>query len=64
MLLKQVKNIKSKNPLKWRSWEVEGQPTQKAERKGFNTGRAIFEQKQFEKRWEKATNPLRDRPKW
>ncbi len=33
------------NPIKWRSWEVEGQPTYRAERVGHNAGMRIFKQK-------------------
>lgn len=35
----------------------EGQPTQQAERAGHNVGYSIFEQRQFERQWQKATNP-------
>ncbi|MHC5310123.1 RHS repeat-associated core domain-containing protein [Myroides sp. LJL116] len=45
------------NVLKWRSWEIEGQPTQRAERAGHNAGYPIFKQRQLERQLQKATNP-------
>lgn len=45
------------NVFKWRSWEIEGQPTQRAERAGHDAGCLIFEQRQLERLLQKATNP-------
>ena len=42
----------------------EGQPTQQAERAGHNVGYSIFKQRQFERQWQKATNPYPTGPKW
>lgn len=46
----------TKNPLKWRSWEIEGQPTQRAERSGYNFGQSIFRKRQTEIKWQKLKN--------
>nr|MBW0161513.1 hypothetical protein [Sediminibacterium sp.] len=35
----------------------EGQPSQQAQRAGHNEGYSIFNQRQFEREWRKATNP-------
>jgi hypothetical protein len=42
----------------------EGQPTQRAERIGYNDGYSIYKQKQFERQWQKATNPWPTGAKW
>lgn len=46
------------------NWVPEGQPTQRAERAGYNAGQTIFKQRQFEREWRKATNTWTIRPKW
>lgn len=43
---------------------TEGQPTQRAQRAGHNVGYPIFQQRQFEREWKKATNPWPTGPKW
>ena len=42
----------------------EGQPTQRAEKAGHNMGYPIFKERQFEREWQKATNPYPIGPKW
>lgn len=42
----------------------EGQPTQQAQRAGHNVGYPIFQQKQSEREWKKATNPWPVGPKY
>ncbi|MGP1500491.1 MAG: RHS repeat domain-containing protein [Bergeyella cardium] len=42
----------------------EGQPTQRAERAGYNLGNKIFNQLQFERRWKEATNRWGKSPRY
>jgi RHS repeat-associated protein len=42
----------------------EGQPTQQAQRAGHNVGYPIFKQRQFEREWQRATNPYPIGPKY
>ncbi|MCT7905269.1 Cell wall-associated polypeptide CWBP200 [Candidatus Ornithobacterium hominis] len=62
--LETKQNYKTWNVFKWRSWKTEGQPTQQAERAGHNAGYPIYKQRQFEKQWQKATNPWPIGPKY
>lgn len=62
--LETKQNYKTWNVFKWRSWKTEGQPTQQAERAGHNAGYPIYKQRQFEKHWQKATNPWPIGPKY
>jgi hypothetical protein len=43
--LETVQEYKTINPLKWKSWKEEGQPTQRAERVGHSTGIRVFKKK-------------------
>lgn len=43
---------------------TEGQPTQRAQRVGFDKGSAVYNQTKLERQWQKATIPLPLGPKW
>jgi RHS repeat-associated protein len=43
---------------------TEGQPTQQAQRLGHNVGYSVYQQRKFEREWQKATNPWPPGPKY
>lgn len=43
---------------------TEGQPTQRAQRYGFDAGSSVFQKFKAKREWQKATNPLPPGPKW
>jgi hypothetical protein len=43
---------------------TEGQPTQRAQRVGFDAGSAVYQKLKFEREWQKATNPWPTGPKF